>query len=49
MISAVFAMQGFGILTACIITLILLAIFKDAILEDQNNLDTVWYKSSLKP
>lgn len=42
MISAVFAMQGFGILTACIITLIFLAIFKEAIIANQDNLDIVW-------
>jgi hypothetical protein len=42
MISAVFAMQGFGILSACIVTLIFLSIFKNLILENVNNLDTVW-------
>lgn len=43
MISAVFAMQGFGILTACIVTLVFLSIFKGLIIQDVDNLDIVWY------
>jgi PHS family inorganic phosphate transporter-like MFS transporter len=42
MIAAVFAMQGFGILSAGIVALIVLLIFKGAVLADQNNLDYVW-------
>ena len=42
MIAAVFAMQGFGILSACIVTLVFLSIFKSIIIQDQNNLDYVW-------
>ena len=42
MISAVFAMQGFGILAACFVTLIFLAAFKSLIIGNIDNLDIVW-------
>lgn len=42
MMAAVFAMQGFGILAAATIAVIVLACFKGAVLADQNNLDYVW-------
>lgn len=38
----IFSMQGIGNLAAAIVTLILLAIFKTAIIEDVMNLDYVW-------
>ncbi|KAF9918137.1 Inorganic phosphate transporter pho84 [Lobosporangium transversale] len=42
MMAAVFAMQGFGYLTTGIVTLILLAAFKDSIIANTQNLDYVW-------
>ena len=42
MIAAVFAMQGFGILTGCLTSLIVLASFKDMVNENPQNLDYVW-------
>ncbi len=42
MISAVFAMQGFGILTASLVSMCVLAAFKESIYADQTNLDYVW-------
>ncbi|KAJ2828848.1 hypothetical protein IWW50_001168 [Coemansia erecta] len=42
MIAAVFAMQGFGIVTAAIVAVIVLACFKSAIDGDQLMLDYVW-------
>jgi PHS family inorganic phosphate transporter-like MFS transporter len=42
MMAAVFAMQGFGILAAAAVAVIVLACFKDAVIADQNNLDYVW-------
>ena len=42
MMAAVFAMQGFGILTAALVAVITLACFKKAVIADQNNLDFVW-------
>ena len=42
MMAAVFAMQGFGIIFAAIVSIVLLAIFKQAVIADQRNLDIVW-------
>ncbi|KAF0500567.1 phosphate transporter [Gigaspora margarita] len=42
MMSAVFAMQGFGILTAAIISVVTLMIFRDKIKHDLNYIDCVW-------
>ncbi|ORX73643.1 phosphate:H+ symporter [Linderina pennispora] len=42
MIAAVFAMQGFGIVAAAIVALIVLACFKGAVEGDQLKLDYVW-------
>jgi PHS family inorganic phosphate transporter-like MFS transporter len=42
MMALIFSMQGIGNLAAAIVTLILLAIFKDAINADVMNLDYVW-------
>lgn len=42
MIAAVFAMQGFGIVAASIVAIIVLACFKSAIEGDQLMLDYVW-------
>ncbi len=42
MMAAVFAMQGFGILLAAVVAVIVLACFKEAVIADQNNLDFVW-------
>ncbi|GAA5795150.1 hypothetical protein HPULCUR_000504 [Helicostylum pulchrum] len=42
MISLLFSMQGIGTLAAAIVTLAVLAIFKQAIIADVNNLDYVW-------
>jgi PHS family inorganic phosphate transporter-like MFS transporter len=42
MISAVFAMQGLGQLTAAIVSLIVLSCFKSAIESDPRNVDYVW-------
>ncbi|KAI8053875.1 phosphate:H+ symporter [Syncephalis plumigaleata] len=42
MIAAVFAMQGFGILAAAIVSTITVAAFKNAIEEDVYNFDYVW-------
>ncbi|KAK9761963.1 hypothetical protein K7432_012731 [Basidiobolus ranarum] len=42
MIASVFALQGVGILVAAVFTVIVLAIFQEAIREDQQNLDYVW-------
>lgn len=38
----IFAMQGFGIVAAALVTIIVLAIFKQSVYENQNNLDYVW-------
>ncbi|KAI9029550.1 major facilitator superfamily domain-containing protein [Phycomyces nitens] len=42
MMALIFSMQGIGNLAAAIVTLILLAIFKNAINADVDNLDYVW-------
>ncbi|CAO3622797.1 unnamed protein product [Cunninghamella echinulata] len=42
MMALIFSMQGIGNLAAAIVTLILLAIFKSAIIADINNLEYVW-------
>ncbi|KAJ2635736.1 hypothetical protein GGF40_003422 [Coemansia sp. RSA 1286] len=42
MIAAVFAMQGFGIVAAAIVSIVVLAAFKGAVDGDQQNLDYVW-------
>ncbi|KAI9483467.1 MAG: major facilitator superfamily domain-containing protein [Benjaminiella poitrasii] len=42
MMALIFSMQGIGNLAAAIVTIILLAIFKQAILADMMNLDYVW-------
>lgn len=42
MMAAVFAMQGFGILTAALVACATLAAFQNAIHEDPLNLDYVW-------
>jgi PHS family inorganic phosphate transporter-like MFS transporter len=42
MVSAVFSMQGLGILAVSIVTLIFLSIFKPLIQADPDNLDYVW-------
>ncbi|KAJ1725657.1 hypothetical protein LPJ53_000136 [Coemansia erecta] len=42
MIAAVFAMQGFGIVAAAIVAIIVLAAFKGAVDGDQQTLDYVW-------
>ncbi|KAF9904051.1 Inorganic phosphate transporter pho84 [Lobosporangium transversale] len=42
MMSAVFAMQGFGYLTTGVVAIILLAAFKDSIIANPQNLDYVW-------
>ncbi|RUS22877.1 phosphate:H+ symporter [Endogone sp. FLAS-F59071] len=42
MMAAVFAMQGFGILAAAIVALIVLLGYKSAIQNDPNTLDQVW-------
>ncbi|CEG70187.1 hypothetical protein RMATCC62417_06130 [Rhizopus microsporus] len=42
MMALIFSMQGIGNLAAAIVTLILLAIFKNAINDDVMNLDYVW-------
>ncbi|KAI8886160.1 MFS general substrate transporter [Backusella circina FSU 941] len=42
MMALIFSMQGIGNLAAAIVTLILLAIFKQAIIADVMNLDYVW-------
>ena len=42
MMAAVFAMQGFGILTGCIVSIVLLSCFKQAVYTNQDNLDYVW-------
>ncbi|KAI7905460.1 major facilitator superfamily domain-containing protein [Cokeromyces recurvatus] len=42
MMALIFSMQGIGNLAAAIVTLILLAIFKNAIISDVMNLDYVW-------
>lgn len=42
MMAAVFAMQGFGILAASIVSISLLACFKHAVAVNQDNLDYVW-------
>ncbi|KAI8393465.1 major facilitator superfamily domain-containing protein [Radiomyces spectabilis] len=42
MMALIFSMQGIGNLAAAIVTLILLAIFKNAIIADVMNLDYVW-------
>ena len=42
MMAAVFAMQGFGILTAAIVVIILLSMFKSSVNANIDNLDYVW-------
>ncbi|KAJ1908435.1 hypothetical protein LPJ81_000051 [Coemansia sp. IMI 209127] len=42
MVAAVFAMQGFGIVAAAIVAIVVLACFKSAINSDQLALDYVW-------
>ncbi|CAG8525504.1 11421_t:CDS:2 [Diversispora eburnea] len=42
MMAAVFAMQGFGILTAAIVSLVTLAIYQDHISKDPSYIDHVW-------
>ncbi|CAG8634792.1 15738_t:CDS:2 [Cetraspora pellucida] len=42
MMAAVFAMQGFGILSAAIIAVVVLSIFKYKILDDHRYIDYVW-------
>ncbi|RHZ61205.1 hypothetical protein Glove_349g115 [Diversispora epigaea] len=42
MVAAVFAMQGFGILSAAIVSVITLACFKSAIIADTLTIDYVW-------
>ncbi len=42
MIASVFAMQGFGIVAVCLMTIMWLAIFRGLIYQDQDNLDYVW-------
>eukprot|EP00884_Botryococcus_braunii_P010390 jgi/Botrbrau1/19352/Bobra.0826s0001.1 len=42
LIGTLFAMQGFGILSAALVAMAVLAGFKKAILADLNALDTVW-------
>ncbi|GBC04213.1 hypothetical protein RclHR1_05570014 [Rhizophagus clarus] len=42
MMASVFAMQGFGILASAIVALIVLAAFKNAILEDVSAVDYCW-------
>ncbi|KAI8335279.1 major facilitator superfamily domain-containing protein [Choanephora cucurbitarum] len=42
MMALIFSMQGIGNLAAAIVTLVLLAIFKNAIIADVMNLDYVW-------
>ncbi|KAG0326861.1 Inorganic phosphate transporter pho84 [Dissophora globulifera] len=42
LMSIIFSMQGIGNLAASVVTLIVLAIFKSAIIEDVDNLDIVW-------
>ncbi|KAL1924377.1 uncharacterized protein VTP21DRAFT_7412 [Calcarisporiella thermophila] len=42
MMSLVFSMQGLGNFTACVVTTILLLIFRGAIEADQLNIDYVW-------
>ncbi|CAG8591070.1 5410_t:CDS:2 [Diversispora eburnea] len=42
MVAAVFAMQGFGILSAAIVSVITLACFKSSILDNSTNIDYVW-------
>ncbi|KAK4516581.1 uncharacterized protein ATC70_011556 [Mucor velutinosus] len=42
MMALIFSMQGIGTLAAAIVTIILLAIFKEAIIADVMNLDYVW-------
>ena len=40
--ASVFAMQGFGILTGAIVSIIFLSIFKSSIQNDLNSLENVW-------
>ncbi|KAF9200682.1 Inorganic phosphate transporter pho84 [Haplosporangium sp. Z 27] len=42
LMALIFSMQGIGNLMASVVTLIVLAIFKSAIMEDVDNLDIVW-------
>lgn len=42
MMAAIFAMQGVGIVAAALMSIIMLAIFKNAIYANQDNLDYVW-------
>ncbi|CAG8445945.1 9319_t:CDS:2 [Dentiscutata heterogama] len=42
MMAAVFAMQGFGILSAAIISVVTLTIFRDKIINDLRYIDCVW-------
>lgn len=40
--AAVFAMQGFGILVAATVAVVVLACFRSAVIANQDNLDYVW-------
>ncbi|CAG8490961.1 29942_t:CDS:2 [Gigaspora margarita] len=42
MMAAVFSMQGFGILSAAVVSLITLAVYKDLIVKDKGYIDHVW-------
>jgi PHS family inorganic phosphate transporter-like MFS transporter len=42
LIAAVFSMQGLGLFLSPLISLVLILIFKNKIIEDVNTLDTVW-------
>ncbi|CAG8812258.1 27421_t:CDS:2, partial [Racocetra persica] len=42
MMAAVFAMQGFGILSAAIVSVVALSVFKNEIIEDFRYIDYVW-------
>ncbi|KAG0221837.1 major facilitator superfamily domain-containing protein [Mortierella sp. GBAus27b] len=42
LMSIIFSMQGIGNMMASVVTLIVLAIWKNAIIEDVDNLDIVW-------
>ena len=42
LIAATFAMQGFGVLAACSVSLIVLSGFKSEINSNVNNIDYVW-------
>ncbi|CAG8620494.1 17623_t:CDS:2, partial [Racocetra fulgida] len=40
--AAVFSMQGFGILSAAVVSVVTLALYKDLIAQDHNYIDHVW-------